>query len=82
MGLHANPVYEYLPAFLDPLKPSVGFNLPYLNAVFRHRPPLGPVHALWWPCRDVGKYHNPEVVLLFIPGNLLPGYLSYGPDME
>ncbi|KAF8898924.1 hypothetical protein BD779DRAFT_1486254 [Infundibulicybe gibba] len=45
----------------------------YLDAVFNHEFPLGPVHSLWWPNRDDNK--PPNVILLFIPGN--PGLLDF-----
>jgi len=63
-----------LPSFLEPLDKPDTANLPYENAIFRHAP-LGPVHALWWPCKQIDTI--PNVVLLFIPGN--PGLLSFYP---
>src|ERR1700685_3490518 len=61
-----------LPSFLESLdKPHTALR-PYKNAIFTHKAPLGPVHALWWPCRQIDSI--PDVVLLFIPGKL---YMEY-----
>jgi hypothetical protein len=53
-----------LPPFLEALD-TLPSTLPYKNAVYRHKSPLGPVHAQWWPCSTA-----PKVVLIFIPGRL------------
>ncbi|KAF7965126.1 hypothetical protein HWV62_45539 [Athelia sp. TMB] len=56
---------EMLPPFLVSRK---GCNnaLPYYDAIFEHEQPIGPVHALWWPCKRADS--DPNIVLLFIPG--------------
>jgi hypothetical protein len=58
-----------LPAFLQPAQ-RVGVGGPQYscrNATFHHSTPLSPVDALWWPCLATG---HPQVVVLFIPGNI------------
>lgn len=54
-----------LPPFLVPWKESAD-DTPYCNAIFEHEQPIGPVHALWWPCKQADC--DPNLVLLFIPG--------------
>lgn len=54
----------HLPSFLQPLHDSEP-DLPYKNAVFPHKYPLAPTHAIWWPTQ---KEQSPDTVLLFIPG--------------
>lgn len=67
-----------VPKFLEAWDTPDTAHLPYQNAIFMHKPPIGPVHALWWPCRQIGS--APDVVLLFIPGkfirNIIPRTLN------
>jgi pimeloyl-ACP methyl ester carboxylesterase len=62
------------PSFLQFLYRPNTAHLPYKDAIFKHKAPIGPVHAQWWTCKQVDAV-NPEVVLLFIPGN--PGLVSF-----
>jgi hypothetical protein len=55
-----------LPSFLEPLNQPDATHLPYTSAIFRHKAPLAPVHALWWPCKQADS--TPDIDIFFIPG--------------
>ncbi|KAL0580815.1 hypothetical protein V5O48_001191 [Marasmius crinis-equi] len=56
------------PSFLTPLPDQSSQNR-YINAIFKHKDPLGDAHSLWWPS------YSPKAVVLFIPGN--PGLVEF-----
>ncbi|TFK30823.1 alpha/beta-hydrolase [Coprinopsis marcescibilis] len=63
-----------LPPFLSPASTPIKHdNSLVSNAVFHHKPPLGPVHAHWWAPKDTNS--PPKTVVLFIPGN--PGLIEF-----
>ncbi|KAF9566141.1 hypothetical protein CPC08DRAFT_129803 [Agrocybe pediades] len=65
-----------LPPFLSPFNeiPSSEYSKSYQHATFHHENDLGSSHAIWWsPCE--AEYREPDIVLLFIPGN--PGLAEF-----
>ncbi|TFK77268.1 hypothetical protein BDN72DRAFT_807915 [Pluteus cervinus] len=61
-----------LPPFLRPHP----LNIPHSrckNAIYDRRPPLGPVHALWWP--PLRQEQALDRIILFVPGN--PGLIEF-----
>ncbi|KAI0062556.1 hypothetical protein BV25DRAFT_1870311 [Artomyces pyxidatus] len=72
------PGSQNLPAFLESwgelaVSPTSPEDTRHVNAVFRHKHPLGPAQTLWWPAGT--KESTPDTVILFLPGN--PGLLGF-----